>query len=302
MKLHTLRTALLVAATAVAGVAAQDGSHDRNRDAWQRVDEIFAAMGIKPGAAVADIGAGGGFFTTRLSRAVGDSGRVFAVDISADVVRRLRERAASDGLKNVEVIQGAASDPKLPAASLDAALIVNAYHEMNDHQAMLAAIKAALKPGGRLVIVEPISASRRPRPRDEQTRNHEIGVAFVMEDAREAGFTHLQVQDPFTKRPHGNGDEEWLLVLSPAAPPPPQTSPPTSSSSGEWKSPDLRISPEAFKRLAGDEVLVLDVRDPDSYRSGHLPGAVLMTLEDLSKPETIAKLTQEKRRIITYCS
>src|SRR5687767_12889286 len=137
MKLQTLRTALVIAAAAVAGIAAQDGSHDRNRDAWQKVDEIFAAMGIKPGAAVADIGAGGGFFTTRLSRAVGDSGRVFAVDISADVVRRLRERAANDGLKNVEVIQGAASDPKLPPASLDAALIVNAYHEMNDHQAML---------------------------------------------------------------------------------------------------------------------------------------------------------------------
>ena len=97
-------------------------------------------------------------------------------------------RVRAEGLKNVEIVHGAATDPKLPPVSLDAALIVNAYHEMHEHQAMLTALKAALKPNGRLVIVEPISESRRTNARADQTRNHEIGIDFVRQDAREAGF------------------------------------------------------------------------------------------------------------------
>ena len=118
-------------------VLAQDRAHDQNRDKWQKVDEIFAAMGVKSGAVVADIGAGGGYFTARLARATGETGRVYAVDIGADVIKRLGERVRAEGLKNVEIVHGAATDPKLPPVSLDAALIVNAYHEMHEHQAML---------------------------------------------------------------------------------------------------------------------------------------------------------------------
>jgi predicted methyltransferase len=297
MRLRTIRVAALAIATVVVPALAQDGSHDQNRDKWQKVDEIFAAMGVKAGAVVADVGAGGGYFTTRLSRAVGDTGRVYAVDVNADALGRLRTRLTGEGLTNVELVHGSGNDPKLPPGSLDAALIVNAYHEMNEHQAMLAALKAALKPDGRLVIVEPISASRRKNPRTDQTRNHEIGIEFVKQDAREAGFAEVQVQDPFTKRADAHGDEEWLLVLTPAP-----VSTGRSSQADDWKSAALRISPEDFKRLAPTEVLVLDVRDPDSYRRGHLPGAILMTPEELSKPEAAARLASETRRIITYCS
>jgi predicted methyltransferase len=281
------------------------------REQWQKVDEILEAMQVKPGALVADIGAGDGFFTTRLASAVGSSGRVLAVDIGADVLRRLRARVTTDSLSNVEVLEGSVDDPKLPAAALDAALIVNAYHEMTEHQAMLARIRTALKPGGRLVIVEPISPSRRGSPRNEQTRNHEIAIDFVREDARAAGFVQVAMTDPFTSRPHGGTpDEEWMLVLRPAetASGPPQTPTPGaaqvfSSKNDAWKAPELRISPEAFKRqAAAGNVLVLDVRDIVSYRQGHLPGAVLMTPEELSTPEGVAKLRGEKRLIVAYCS
>ena len=173
-------------------------------------------MQIKPGASVADVGAGDGFFTKRLSNAVGPEGRVFAVDVGADALRRLRQRVSDEGFANVQVIEGSVDDPKLPPGSIDAALIVNAYHEMTEHQAMLTKIKTALKPGGRLVIVEPISRSRRDGRREEQTRNHEIAVDFVREDARAAGFTQVLLQDPFTSRPQGH-DEEWMLVLTVAA-------------------------------------------------------------------------------------
>ena len=297
MNLRILRLAVLLTVAAIVPTVAQDSQHDQNRDKWQKVDEIFAAMGVKLGAAVGDIGAGGGYFTARLSRAVGDTGRVYAVDVGADAIRRLGARVTAEGLKNVEVVHGTVSDPKLPAASLDAALIVNAYHEMNEFKAMLAALKAALKPDGRLVIVEPISASRRTAARSDQTRNHEIAIGFVIQDAREAGFVEVQVQDPFTKRADAHSDDEWLLVLTPAPAPTGR-----SAQSDEWKSPGLRISAEDFKRLAPNDVLILDVRDPDSYRQGHLPGAILMTPEELSKPEAVAKLAKERRRIVTYCS
>ena len=192
------------------------GSRDgEQREQWQKVADIFEAMLVKPGAVVADVGAGDGFFTTRLSAAVGPQGRVLAVDIGADALRRLRGRIKDDQLTNVEVVEGTAADPKLPEGSLDAALIVNAYHEMTEHQAMLARIKAALKPGGRLVIVEPISPSRRDGTREAQARNHEIAVDFVREDARAAGFTQVALHDPFTRRPQGN-DDEWMLVLEAA--------------------------------------------------------------------------------------
>lgn len=296
MRLRNFLLAALIATALSASAVAQDAAREERRDQWQKVEEIFAAMAVKPGAVVADVGAGGGYFTTRLSRAVGEQGRVYAVDVGSDILRRLRDRVSAEGLRNVELVHGTEDDPKLPAATLDAALIVNAYHEMTQHQAMLARLKAALKPNGRLVIVEPISSSRRTSPRDEQTRKHEIGIDFVRQDARDAGFTQVQVHDPFTRRPEGN-DEEWILVLTPAT-----AQPDAAAKIEDWKSPSLRITPEEFKRLASSDVLILDVRDPGSYRQGHLPGAVLMTPEELSKPEAATRLAAEKRRIITYCS
>ena len=136
--------AMLVTATVVA--AAQDSrtSNESRRDEWQKVDDIFAAMLVKPGAVVADVGAGDGYFTRRLSAAVGPRGRVLAVDVGAAALRRLRQRVEDERLTNVEVIEGATDDPRLPASTVDAILIVNAYHEMTEYAAMLAKLKAAL--------------------------------------------------------------------------------------------------------------------------------------------------------------
>lgn len=289
---------------------------ESQRDAWQNVPKILEALGVGPGAVVADIGAGGGFFTVRLSRAVGPTGRVYAVDVSTRVVEQLRKRVADEDLSNVVVLEGSAWDPRLATATLDAALIVNSYHEMPEHQAMLTNLRQALKPGGRLVIIEPISPTRRDVPRDEQTRSHEIGAEHVQQDAREAGFRVVRLEDPFITRrgqgPEGD-DEEWLLVLRPAASPAPA---PTAASpsegnrqpatgeedaKAEWKSPALRITVEEFKQLQAKRgVFVLDVRDAESYRVGHLPGAILMPLETVEA--RAAELRREKKPIVTYCS
>lgn len=296
---------IAIGGTVLAQEAVEQARLESQREAWQKVDEIFEAMGVRPGAAVADIGAGEGFFTARLSRAVGDGGRVFAVDVSARSLRDLRHRVADEQLSNVAVIEGAADDPKLPAGTLDAALIVNAYHEMRDHHAMLTKIKAALKPGGRLVIVEPISPSRRNEAREAQTRRHEIAVEHVQDEAREAGFRVAMLQDPFIER-KGQGDEEWLLVLTPvSAPPVGRPGPPaaTRSPSDDWTAPELRIPVDEFKRLvAAQDVLIVDVRDAESFRRGHLPGAVLITMEDIAAKNGAERLRNETRAIVTYCS
>lgn len=298
----TILVALMALATlASAQNAGSRAQEEARREQWQKIDEIFAAMAVQPGAVVADVGAGGGFFTSRLSRAVGDEGRVYAVDIDADALRRLRARVIEEQLSNVEVIRGADDDPKLPRGTLDAALIVNAYHEMKAHTAILSRLEAALKPGGRLVIVEPMSRARRDSPRDEQTRHHEIGIEFVRQDAREAGFALVRLEDPFARRPDSR-EEEWMLVLTPVSAET-QTAAIWSSRNDAWKASGLRITPEAFKRLAASgDVLVLDVRDPDSYRQGRLPGAVLMTPEELMTPAGVDKLKREWRPIVTYCS
>jgi predicted methyltransferase len=186
---------------------------ERGREAWQKVDEIFAALGVAEGGRVADVGAGGGFFTVRLARAVGPGGRVYAVDINASVVRDLEDRVHREGLDNVEVILGETTDPSLPEG-LDGVLIVNAYHEMTEHQAMLQGIARALRPGGRLVIVEPIAPGRAAAPRERQAARHEIASRYVLEDLRQAGFEIVDRRDPFVERPDDR-DIEWLIVATP---------------------------------------------------------------------------------------
>jgi predicted methyltransferase/rhodanese-related sulfurtransferase len=298
----TVIVALLAPALPVLAQGA--APHNENtRETWQKVDDIFAAMVVKPGAVVADVGAGGGFFTSRLSKAVGASGRVLAVDIGASALERLRTRVTNEGLANVEVIEGAADDPRLPAGSVDAILIVNAYHEMTEYPAMLARMKAALKPDGRLVIVEPITDGRRDKPRNEQTRNHEISADYVRDDLQSAGFSQLQFEDRFTARPNGHG-QEWMLVASPATAASAAASLWTASKHADWQAANLRISMDEYLRLkkAGTAMLLLDVRDDASFKDGHMPDAVLMTIPQVTSPEGLARLKNEPRPIVAYCS
>src|SRR5688572_3292840 len=133
-------------------VAAQESQV--KRDDWQRVEDVFREMGVGPGSHVADLGAGGGYFTTRLAKAVGAHGRVYAVDVNPVSLRELREALPKD-LTNIEIVRAEEDDPKLPAGQLDAVLVVNAYHEFHEYTAVLAKVRDALKPGGRLVLSEP---------------------------------------------------------------------------------------------------------------------------------------------------
>jgi predicted methyltransferase len=124
------------------------------REAEERPTQALAFVDIKPGWVVADIGAGSGYFTERLSRLVGATGRVYANDIQKGMLDLLQRRLASQQLQNVTLVLGEPADPKLPPSSIDLALMVDVYHELGDPQTMLANIKKALKPDGRLALIE----------------------------------------------------------------------------------------------------------------------------------------------------
>ncbi|MFQ5572049.1 MAG: class I SAM-dependent methyltransferase [Rhodothermales bacterium] len=189
------------------------GQNDRwvKRDAWQNVPGIFEAMDLREGSRVADVGARDGYLTVRLARAVGEHGHVYAVDIDRKALEDLRDNLADEDTSRVTLIHSVPDDPMLPEGTLDAVVVVNAYHEFRAYASMLDHIKAALKPGGRLVLVEPISDRRRDASRKQQMSSHEIALHFARADLKEAGFEILEERDPFIERTH-NSDEMWLLV------------------------------------------------------------------------------------------
>ncbi len=182
------------------------------RDRWQRPFDVMDRMGLSAGSRVADIGAGGGYFTWHLATRVGASGRVFAVDIEEDALSRLRERITRDGLTQVEAVRGETNDPKLPAVSLDAVLTVDAYHEFREYDAMLVAIYRALKPGGRFAVID--HTGPLARPRTEYHSRHNIPAELVIEDAARAGFRLRLFDLEFVREGEGTaGQFNYLLIF-----------------------------------------------------------------------------------------
>ncbi len=135
------------------------------RDAWQKPADVVAAMEIPSGATVADVGAGTGYFTPWLSRAVGERGVVLAVDVEPDMVRHLKERAEREKLTNVRPSLAATDDPRLPAASVDRILVVDTWHHIARREAYAAKLHDALRPGGKVFVVDfKLDAEHGPPP------------------------------------------------------------------------------------------------------------------------------------------
>lgn len=146
---------------------------DPARDAYQKPDEVMKALALRPGEVVADIGSGSGYFTVRFARAVGDGGRVYAVDISPDMIRHLNRRIRDAGLRNVVTVLSEPDDPLLPEASVDRFVIVDTWHHVEDRAGYLARLKRMLKPGGQVVHI------------DFQKRDLPVGPPPAMKIARE---------------------------------------------------------------------------------------------------------------------
>jgi len=127
---------------------------DPARDAWQKPAELIAALDIQPGSTVSDIGAGTGYFSAHLSRAVGEQGRVIAVDIEETLVVHMMKRAETEGTANVSPRLGKPDNPGLTAEEVDLILLVDTYHHIEGRTEYFTRLLDALKPGGRLVVVD----------------------------------------------------------------------------------------------------------------------------------------------------
>jgi len=125
-----------------------------NRDEWQQPERVIAALGIRAGDRVADLGSGSGYFTLRLAPSVGPDGRIYAVDVDEEMNEYLRQRVAQAGLANVDVILGRFEDPLLPDGSVDLVLVVDTYHHLEDRPAYFRNLRRDLKPGGRVAVID----------------------------------------------------------------------------------------------------------------------------------------------------
>lgn len=138
----------------VSDIISPEWSAERVRDAADESGQLVRRLGIAPGMTVADIGAGSGYHTVRLSKVVGPGGRVIAQDITPNYLADLRTRVTRAGLSNVSFVRGGPDDPRLPPDSVDLALMVHMYHEIEHPYAFLHALAGALKPGGRVGVTD----------------------------------------------------------------------------------------------------------------------------------------------------
>jgi SAM-dependent methyltransferase len=169
------------------------------RDAYQKPDRVVAALAFRPGERVADIGAGSGYFARRVSSAVGPTGEVLAIDIAPDVLEYLEARVRREALSNVRVRRAAADDPQLPPAGVDTILMVDTLHYVKDRGGYARKLRAALAPGGRVVVIDfvPKPLEERPwgPPPEQKMSREEVDAAMA-----EAGLAPARVHDFLTEQ------------------------------------------------------------------------------------------------------
>jgi len=155
------------------GVEGADWLDRAERESEEEPDHAIDVLKITKGSTVADIGAGSGYMTVKLAKKVGAEGRVIATDIQPGMIELLNKRLAKSKITNVTAVLGTQDDPRLPIESLDLVLMVDVYHELSQPQLMLRHIKASLKPGGRLVLLE----YRKEDPNVPIRPEHKMSVA-----------------------------------------------------------------------------------------------------------------------------
>lgn len=167
------------------------------RDQRLQIDRVMDLLHLKPGSTIADIGAGGGWFSVRAARRVAPNGRVIAEDINPKAIAYIQQRIQSEHLANIEPLLGTPDDPKLEFNSLDAALMLKVYHEIAHPQLVLAELRAALKPGARFGIID----------RNGNGADHGLNEPIVRAEVERAGFLQIARYD-FTK---ADGEDYFLI-------------------------------------------------------------------------------------------
>jgi len=168
---------------------------DPARDAWQMPDRVIAALALRPGDRVADVGAGTGYFSTRLARAAA-APAVFAVDIEAAMVGYLTTRASKEGLANMRAVQASATSPNLPEP-VDVVLVVDTFHHIGDRAAYFAGVRASLRAGGRVAIVD----FRKDAPGEGPPAHFRFTPEQITAEMSAAGYV-LDARHDFLPRQH----------------------------------------------------------------------------------------------------
>lgn len=163
----------------------------REREREEDPDLALRLLRIRRGSTVADIGAGSGYYTIRLARLVGPMGKVYASDIQPGMIALIQQNVARAKIDNVVPVLGTTDDPKLPPASIDLAIMVDVYHELSQPQRMLQRIREALKPDGRLVLLE----YRAEDPNVPILPDHKMTKAQVKLEIEHEGFRQSRVYD-----------------------------------------------------------------------------------------------------------
>ncbi len=194
------------------------------REAEEQPERMLDALKIRPGMTVADVGAGVGYTSVKMSRRVGPTGTVLASDVQPEMLRLLADNTRELGIKNVRPVRATPTDPRLPEGAVDLILMVDVYHECSDPEATLRGLRRALKPNGRLVLVEfraedpevPIKPEHKMSV--AQARRELEANAFVFKESLEfLPWQHILI---FEKKPDPPGDRE-----KPATAPKPTTAP-----------------------------------------------------------------------------
>ena len=167
---------------------------DPERDGWQQPERVIAALDLKPGDVVADLGAGSGYFTLRLARTVSPRGRVYAVDIDRQLLEYIERRAKEEHLQNIQPILADPHDPKLPPSSVDLIFVCDTLHHISERPTYYPLLARALKPGGRLVNID---FQKHPLPVGPPVEM-KISKRAMIGEARPAGF-HLLKEYDFLK-------------------------------------------------------------------------------------------------------
>lgn len=178
----------------IAGVMGHEGAAwlDRQeREQEEAPTKAVAALKLKPGQVVADIGAGSGYYSLLLAPAVGPTGKVYATDIQPEMLALIRRKLAANRIENVVTVLGTVTDPKLPDGSLDLAVMVDVYHELQQPQVFLRALKRALNPDGRLVLIE----FRKEDPRVPIREQHKMTVREARVELEAEGYRFDEVID-----------------------------------------------------------------------------------------------------------
>ena len=185
----------------VAAIVSSVWNNPERRDEADEAGQLVRALEIRPGMTIADVGAGSGYHTLRLAPVVGPSGRIIAQDVEARYLMNLAKAVQAAGLRNVTLALGDPHDPRLPEASVDLAILVHMYHEVSQPYAFLYNLAPAVKPGGRVAVVD----------LDRETSSHGTPQRLLRCEMEAVGYRQLEVTQL-------TGDVGYLAVFAPPAP------------------------------------------------------------------------------------